>query len=262
MLKKLDNTVLPIVLSALEKDIPNCLYMYIDLRTYGIDGERINAWYLGTLEKIELIVMEYYESVQIYSCENVFDPEKLADWLMSRGYTRISSSKTVVEMIYPFMENDYSSEYGTILALSEYKLFQQSSLVKTASLEVIPQIVELIMNTEELSGGYSHDELCKQFTDRIKTKTGCTYYIEDDGVIVATASITAQVENIAVASMTAVRTNSRDKLWGVYIDSFLLNHYKKKDIRLYAMFTDEKRMRMFLKMHNKAVAEYGKLIRK
>ncbi len=261
MLTRLTNTDLPKLLNYLKKDIQNCLYIYIDMRINGADGENVKAWYKGNLDNIELVVMEYYESVQIFSRANVVNPKELSSWLVERNFSRISSTKAIIQQLYPYMNGKYIADYGKIMKLSEYKKFSEIKMVRLATLEDIPEIAELIMNTEELSTAYTYEELCAQLSSRIKTSAGCSYYIRNGGKIVATASIVAQADDIYVASLTAVRKDSRTALWGVYIDSFLINHYKELNVSLYAMMTDEKRIKMFEKMGNTVVAEYGKILR-
>lgn len=261
MLTRLTNKDLPGILDYLKKDIQNCLYIYIDLRINGVEGKNVKAWYKGTLDNIELVIMEYYESVQICSSDNVVVSKELANWLAERNYSRISSTKATIQQLYPYMNGKYIADYGKIMKLSVYKKFSEMMMVSPATLEEIPEIAELIMNTEKLSIAYTCEELCAQLSDRIKTGAGCSYYIRNKGKIVATASIIAQADDIVVASLTAVRKDSRTALWGVYIDSFLINHYKELNVSLYAMMTEEKRIKMFEKMGNLIVAEYGKLLR-
>lgn len=49
------------VLNCLKQDIPNCLYIYIDLKKYGLENPHITLWISRKDGKLNLVVMKYHD---------------------------------------------------------------------------------------------------------------------------------------------------------------------------------------------------------
>ena len=60
------------------EDYGKCLYIYIDLKKFGLDDENFNVWIQCENEEICAIISEYYGGIQIYSKEQNLITEEIA----------------------------------------------------------------------------------------------------------------------------------------------------------------------------------------
>jgi len=63
------------------KDYGKCAYMYIDLKKYGFDNPNVNLWLDEEDGEIRLVMLQYYTGVHLFSRENEFDVDGIAEVL-------------------------------------------------------------------------------------------------------------------------------------------------------------------------------------
>ena len=81
VLRKAVETDVPAILEYLGRDIPNCLYLYLDVYTYGVTDPNITVWFSEAGGKISLVIMKYYDSFQIYSDREDCDIAAISDMI-------------------------------------------------------------------------------------------------------------------------------------------------------------------------------------
>ena len=82
-----------IILRYLRSGIADCLYIYIDIVNYGIASEHMTVWMEETDGRIELVVMKYYDSFQIYSHMKDCDLQQVSELLQEFPVTDIKVLK-------------------------------------------------------------------------------------------------------------------------------------------------------------------------
>ncbi len=261
VLRKAVETDVPAILEYLGRDIPNCLYLYLDVYTYGVTDPNITIWFSEAGGKISLVIMKYYDSFQIYSDREDCDIAAISDMINEYDIGRAFARKDIIEKLSESFNNRYYVEYGKILELNKYRIMKGMERVEQATEEDIPEIVDLILTDEENNASYNSEELAGQMLDRMRTGMGNSYIIREEGKIVAHLSIAAQTDKFRVAALTIVHPDYRNTLYGTMLDSYLINELGKNGMRLFAFMTDERRIKMFLLMGNSLAAEYGKLIK-
>jgi len=249
------------ILDYLGKDVPNCLYLYLDIYTYGVDDPNITVWFAEEDGEVSLVIMKYYDSFQIYSDREDCDIEAIAQKIEEFDIGRAFARKDIIDKLQERFNNRYIVEYGKILELNKYRIMKGMERVEIATEEDIPEIVDLILTDEENSASYNSEELAEQMLDRMRTGMGNSYIVREDGRIVAHLSIAAQTDKFRVAALTIVHPDYRNTLYGTMVDSYLINVLGKDGKRNFAFMMDECRIKMFLLMGNKLAAEYGKLIK-
>ena len=252
----------PGILEYLSSDIPNCLYLYLDIYTYGVKDPNIIVWFGKDGDKIALVVMNYHGGFQIYSDRKDLDLtpviEKIDEYDIDRFYAR----KDIIERLEPRYSDRYFSEYGKIVELKKYRVMKGIERVEEATKEDIPEIVDLLLTDDMRKATYSKEDLEEQMIDRVRTGMGASYIIREDGKIVAHLGIAAQTDKFRVAALTMVHTEYRNTLYGTLVDSYLINVLGKDGKRAFSFMTDERRIKMFLMMGDEVAAEYGKLIKR
>ena len=250
------------ILSYLRKDIVNCLYIYMDISEFDMDGDMITVWIDENSDGLHLCVMKYFDSFQVYCPDDEYDLTELIHLIGKYHVDRVFSRKAVIQRLSNTLSRDYDTEYGQIMEMKHYRLMPGIERVELASEEDVPEIVELLMSDEENGAAYTSEELTDQLISRIRNKKGRSYVIRDNGHIVTHLGIAAQTDEFLIAALTMVHKDYRNTLNGTIVDSYLMNEISKEGKQIFAFMTDQRRIRMFERMKNKVVAEYGKLILK
>ena len=67
------------------EDYGKCLYIYIDLKKFGLEDENFNVWIqYNESNKICAIISEYYGGIQIYSKQLDLNAEEIADFIKEK----------------------------------------------------------------------------------------------------------------------------------------------------------------------------------
>ena len=79
MIKRLENNEVGKVLWFLEKHFSDCIFLYMDLKKYGVNHPDVNFWYSEKNGGPHTVLMKYYDSFQVYSSECDWQPEEYSD---------------------------------------------------------------------------------------------------------------------------------------------------------------------------------------
>lgn len=220
--------------ATLKDNIEQCLYLAIDLETYGLDDNNVTFYYDEKDDKLETLIMKYYDSIQMFSPDPEWNGEKYVNFIKGLSPVAICGRKEMIETLEPLL-TEYFSEYGIVIADNHYMDFQQFELVHEASAEDAHDIAALMMQTEEFFQNNSQEVLEKQLYDRIKSGLGRSFIIREDGLIVAHTAIYAQCGNIAVESGLVVHEKYKKKFYGMIIHEYLKKTLSLENKILYGL---------------------------
>ena len=248
------------LVSYMQKDLANCIYMYIDIVTYGLDSDAIKVWVEKGEKGIALIAMEYFGSIQLYSLNHDYDFEGLQRFLIEEDPPRVNGDREIIDRLWPHYDHDkYKTEYGTIMKIDNYVIRQDNVDIKTATLEDVEGIAELIMDEPELNVGFSKEELMDQTAERIEKGYGESFIIKEGEEIVAHNCINAECNEFLVGALTVVRPDRRNTLYGSILDAHISTVAKERGKDFYVFLKDPRRIKMFKAMKNIVVGEYGRI---
>ena len=251
------------VLAYMEDDLPNCLYLYGDIVRYGIDDPNMTVWYSEKDGRITAVVMKYFSGSQVYSKDLDFDQDELVAKLKEIKPDRISSQKAVVEKLAPMMEAEYTTRYGAVFRLLNYRKTRKNDLViERAKPENTDEIAAFLMTNEEMAERYDQQKLSQELLDRISTGIGRSYVIRVDGKIVAHDGVTLETDRYMVQGLAFVDEEYRKLLYGPILESYMINDVREEGKELYCMILEGNRLEGFVRMGNQIVARYGKFIRR
>lgn len=261
MLKKIEERDLPRLLEMLAKDLDNCIYMYIDLKEYGIENENVLCWLEESNEGI-VAAMKYFDSFQLYTNNDNWDVEAVVCLLQNNEVKSIHGPTWMISKLEQRFAAKYDAAYGLILKHDSYRNFKQFSLVKKASIEDMPEVAHLMCSDEEFGKTYKEDILCQQLINRTESGVGENYIIVEDGEIVAHNAIFAQTAEVAVVSGLIANEKGRKKLYG-----FIMNEYVKKialdrNQLVYSFRIKENLVENANVVKENICSEYGKMTRK
>jgi len=251
------------ILSYLKADVENCIYLYIDIEKYGLMAPEITVWLERDAEgKINLILMKYYESFQLYSRSSQWDIEGVLDKIILYKTPMVSARAEMAEAVFSHLKNEYRMTIGTIFQLTNYRKTGKTEMVQRATEADVPEIAKLMCEDEYYKDQYLQADLEKQLAQRMRSGMGRNYVIRVDGKIVVHDAIFAETDLLMVASGMIVHRDYRASLLGAIMEDFMINQVGHEGKRLFGFMTEKRRDKLFLAYKNTIVARYGKLVRK
>ena len=257
------------LLKYLKADLGNCLYISLDIETFGLEGDKISVWVQETLnDEYVLVAMKFADSFQLYCREADFgrvDVERLADLMRPYCPNRIFGPRKLIDALMRLWQNEYDVSYGFVLEFKKYRRFNSDDVhIEIASAEDIPEIVDLIMMDEELGQSYDREKFIDQLTSSLSDGTGASYIIRaDDGKIVAHVAFSMISTECVIVAYMIVHPEYRDFPYGAFLDAYYINDLlPAMGKRGFAFMHDKRRIALFKAMKNEVLGEYGKMLRK
>ena len=256
------------VLSFLYDNIQHCPYLYIDIKEYGIGKGVIDVW---TQEddrdsRIISVLMRYTDGFQVFAPSNdapLVDVGTILELADEHSILRIQGPKELIARIQREANDSFEVGFGSILELKHYHVMEnKNAVIEEASVNDVPEIVDLLLSTEETSDGYKREATIDAFASRLESGFGKNWIIRKDNEIVAHLSLSAICDEFAVAAYTVVREDHRGYPYGIFLDSYLMNVVLPAcGKRTFTFITESRRIKLFEHLGNPVVSEYGILRR-
>lgn len=193
-----------------EKDLKNCLYSYIDLKTYGVENPNLTV-YFDESDGICCSALKYYEGLQLFDLYGKMKETETAELIGQLDSHIISSTVEVIERLYPLLKDHYEMEQGYVTEMLSLPACEISDEVRQADVTEYDEIARLICSDEGVGGHYEPDALKEQLLTRYKERFGRNYILKRDGQIVHHAATYAELENLAVISGVITKETYRGK---------------------------------------------------
>ncbi len=221
-------------LSVLKQNIAQCLYLAIDLETYGLDDPNVTFYYDEKNGGLHTLIMKYYDSIQMFTPDPDWNAEGYAEFIMSLEPVAVCARKDVIEKLQPLLTN-YNAEYGIVIADNKYREFRQFEMVSEASPEDAHDIAQLMLLSEEFAQNNTPEVLEKQLSDRMKSGLGRSFIIRDNGVVAAHTAIYAQCGEAAVESGLVVHEDYKKKFYGMIVHEYIKKELSLQNKTLYGL---------------------------
>ncbi len=249
------------VLNCLKQDIPNCLYIYIDLKKYGLENPHITLWISRKDGKLNLVVMKYHDGFQLYSIEQTWNRQEVLQLIEDYDPDRILGNEASVCRLECELAEKYKLTHGAILCRTQDQLWTrpQNYRCVIASREDIPEIADLMLTEPEFGTAYSKAELIAQLEERYRTKMGRSIIFRDQGEIVGHMATFAEIDGIAVLSGSVVKnayrqTDCYDAMCDEFMDLLIRQEHKV----VFFASTVKRQIKCYSRLF-KICAQYGKL---
>ena len=247
------------IISYLKADIPNCIYLYIDITTYGVGNTNIKIWFDQDENGISLVLMKYFDSFQVYTRSENWDIDGVEKIIRQYGLSMISARKEMIEKLYERLSDQYHATYGVVFRLNHYRKTVKTDIVQRATEADVPEIVELMCDDEYYHDQYDPKELEAQLIERMRTGMGRNFIIRDHGKLVVHDATFAETDTFMVSSGFIVHRDYRSTYYCAIMEDFFINQIGNEGKDLYAFITEKRRIKFFQLMKNEIVAQYGKL---
>ena len=153
MIVECNNEDITSVFDYIGEDYGKCLYIYIDLKKYGIDDENFNVWIqYNETEDICAIISAYYGGIQIYSKEEDFLVDEIVDFIKQKDPNVFFSIKPNIDKLKVHFP-EYEQETGIVGELKELK-YPPNIKAYSAPLDELKEIVEIIAEDEDIGKPY------------------------------------------------------------------------------------------------------------
>lgn len=248
------------ILEYLRKDLHDGLYLYIDVMNYGVVSDNMKIWIEEEQGRIVLVIMKYFDSFQIYSCNSPCKIESVLELLHQYPVAMVSARKDIIQQLKGKLEH-YKVEYGVVYLMDKYRKMGEVKKVQIATQKDVKEIAELICSDEELGEPYTVENLASQLAERIRTKTGRSYIIRENGEIIAHSATYAETEGIAVVSGTIVKAAYRNTNCYMILANYIMQELVQEGKAAYT-FAISDRMRCNMDKVHTRCGEYGRLVRK
>lgn len=187
------------VLSYIGQDYEKCLYMYIDLKKYGLKNDKFNVWIQYRGDEICGLISEYYNGIQIYSKSYNIIPLEIVDLIKERNPSVISGMEKIMCQIREYFPEYYETS-GFVAKLGELT-YPPTVNAYSASFEELSEITKLLIQEDNLGKHLGYDLLYKQLYDRKMDDFGRNFISRDeDNEIICHAATYAELPELAVIS--------------------------------------------------------------
>lgn len=212
MLVECKDTDKKVIFDYIGKDYGKCLYIYIDLKKYGLNNKNFNAWIqYDQNSNITAIVTEYFKGIQIYSKEVNLDAKEIADFVLEKDPPVTLGMKEVIDELRKYMPG-YEEELGNVGQLKQLK-YNPNPNAYSASLDELEEIVKILAEDEGIGKPYGFESLYKQYKERKEEKFGRNFILRDKEKkdIICHAGTYAELPELAVIGGVITSPNYRGK---------------------------------------------------
>ena len=211
MIVKCSNDNIDEMISYIGRDYGKCLYLYIDIKKYGMDTEFFNVWkQIDKNDELLAIVSKYYDGMQVYSKSNHVD-EELIEFIYKNTPDMIVGMEEMIAEIGKGRQG-YELENGVVAYFDALKVEPDKNAYEADDSE-IKEIVDLLSEDEALGKPYGYEKLLKQFIERKKDNFGRSFVLRDEknDEIICHAGTYAELSDIAVISGVITAPEYRGK---------------------------------------------------
>ena len=241
-------------------DYGKCLYIYIDLKKYGLGDENFNVWIQYNENKnICAIISEYYGGIQIYSKELDFIPNEIIEFIQNKDSNSIFAMKPILDTLHEFLP-EYHQESGYVGELIEVK-YPPNPDAYSASIDELPEIVKIIAEDENIGKPYGYESLYNQYYERKKENFGRNYILRDpkNNAIIGHAGTYAELPELAVLGGVITAVPYRRKGFSKKVLSTLCTQLKSENKRVFSYFYVPSGIKLHLSIGFEVIGEWSKL---
>lgn len=236
MLVKAVDKDLPLVFSAIGERLYAALYLYTNLRRYGLDNPHINLWIDSATAsgEILLVIMQYYSGVTLFSNSNTFEPAVAASLLHDLSPSIISGLSQTVDPLVSHFEA-YRRTDGLIGEATMVTESDDTNISKAAP-EDLRQVADLLASDAGFGAHTTSEKLFNELKERSDDGYGRSLVIKDADCVVAHAATYAELADIAVTSGVVTHPHYRRQGLMRRVYSLLINTLLSEGKRVFATY--------------------------
>lgn len=265
MLKKATTEDLDELLQFTEDLLAEGLYVYLNLRNYGIDDPNVNFWPIRDEETrgIVGIIMQYYGSgVTVMSRNDGLVLSYLLEFAAEAKPMSLMGRLDLIEKVHAQLTVPYTLKKGWVYNLSNYRLFDTDIKILSPTRDEMIEIAEFLFAEEDTRSHYPNPEaLAKQLTERYDNNTGSNFIIRENGAIIAHIGSYAKGHGIGTTAGLYIDEDHRDVPYGTFLESHLVQSLKDEGLKPYTFIYNPRRAMLLNAVGTEMCCEHGILTR-
>jgi uncharacterized protein len=236
MIRKLTKEDQKMVLEYLYQDVSYNIFLIGDIEAFGMetDFQRVYGEF-DAKEKLLSVFLRYKENAVYASDQIRFNPE-YQHIFKKDPFEFMSGKAELMQLIEPYLDG-YTKKDTYFCKATNLEIPFKSNLdiKKLESIEDLGRLFDLLMTIEE----FSYSKMTRKdyvASHRDSLKMGITYFIEEDGQIVASVATTAETSKNAMVVGVATLKGYRHKGYASALIHKLMHTYlieKKKELCLF-----------------------------
>lgn len=261
MIVKCSNSDKQIIEEYIGMRYPECLYLYLDLKQYGVDSQYTSCWALKNGESIEVVILLYHTAMHLFSASNDFNVHEILKFVDEHNPSIICASKVTIEKISSeLLHSGYTVEYGHIGKLN--RIDKRSNFVpQQAELGDIDEIARLLYHDDDIGASYSFDDLKNQIKERLEDGFVRSYVIKDDGHVVCHLGTGAEISNVCTVAYGITDNKYRGKGLFSSLLAFACEELTKENKEIFSVYYPENSRILHHKIGFVDYCECGKLFK-
>lgn len=251
------------ILSYIGADYSSCLYLYLNLKKYGLESQTIEVYLQYEGDRIGTVLLQYYSCLHVYSRDNSFDAEELGEFFLDHGLSMFYCAAETAKIIYSSLPASlYSKASLTTGWVAQIKKIdmEPSGLAVTAEQNDFEQIVKLIYADEDIGKSYKLEELTKQLEERSREGYSRHLVIKQGDLVIAHACTNAEKENIAVVAELLVKEDYRQRGYATEIWRDLCGRLIDEGKEVYSFYYTEESRNLHRLIGFTEVCEWAKVV--
>ncbi len=252
-----------VVISYIGNNYPRCLYLYLDLRKYGIGSETVDVYIQMEQDRISAVLLKYYSCLHVYSQDDTFDEAELSEFIQQKQFSMVycmaSTAKKIYSCFPKSLRNKVSVSTGWVAQIILVDQAPQG-LAVPAKREDFDQIVRLIYDDEDIGRSYQYDELAKQLEERNLQGYARNIVIKQNDLVIAHACTNAELDHIAVVAELLVRKEYRRQGYASEIWRDICKTLLSEGKEVYSFYYSEESRRLHHKIGFHEVCEWSKIV--
>lgn len=246
------------ILDYIGEDYGKCLYIFIDLKKYGLDDENFNVWIQYDNNEICAVISEYYGGIQIYSKSEDLIIDEIVEFIKQKDTKVLFSIKPIIDKIKEYLP-DYEQENGIVGELK--KLTFEPNDAYSAPIEELEEIVKIVSEDEGIGKPYGFDSLYSQYYERKTTNFGRNFILRDETTndIICHAGTYAELPELAVLGGVITSIKYRGKGFSKGTVAAICNQLKSENKRVFSYYYIPSATKMHHSVGFENIEEWSKL---
>lgn len=244
------------------EDYYRCLYLYMNLRKYGIISKSIDVFVETVENEIRAVYLIYFSCIHVYSKDNRFDVRELENLLGEYHVRMIYCERTTATYILDNcikIQKDFSVTYGWVAKISRVDK-PHTKRVQLASISDFDQIVSMIFGDEDIGRSYDRDELVKQLFQRSQEGYARNYVIKENDLVIAHACTNAEIDRIAVVAELIVNERYRRNGYALEIWRAICEELLNENKQVFSFYYSNESRNLHKKIGFQEICEWGKIV--
>ena len=251
------------ILSYIGKDYPSCLYLYLDLKKYGIESETVEVYLQLNGDGISSVLLKYYSCLHLFSRDDSFDADEAAGFFRDGNFTMLYCARRTADRLYASFPDPLKARAAATNGwVAQIRAVDQEprGLAVPAGKSDFAQIASLIFQDEDIGRSYRYDELSKQLEERSQEGYARNLVIRQNDIVIAHACTNAEMDAVAVVAELIVRKEFRGQGYASEIWRDLCNKLLSEGKEVYSFYFAEESRRLHKQIGFFEVCEWTKVV--